>query len=55
MEALWVNPFGHEVAACIKQKKWLEAVKSEGDGFHGFLNIVEDARIEKRCVIVAFE
>ena len=39
---------GHEVAhALYTEEKWLEAVKSEGDGFHGFLNVVEDARIEK--------
>ena len=40
---------GHEVAHALytPEEKWLEAVKSEGDGFHGFLNVVEDARIEK--------
>lgn len=40
---------GHEVAHALytPEEKWLEAVKAEGDGFHGFLNVVEDARIEK--------
>ena len=40
---------GHEVAHALytPADEWLEKVQTESEGFHGFLNVVEDARIEK--------